>query len=308
MLRLAAVAGVGGGAGLYFVLWAVRQGKETNARARRRSQKFSWRAAATTLTCAMLLGGSVGVLGLHYLNARDAAAPLAGVTAVSPEPLTPEGSPTPIASPKPLPARILLQVPFTTQAPLGNWAQHQESCEAANLTMLVAYWKHDRSVIVDPKAADALIHQIDGWKTQLDLTNTLLGKLAHDHFGYAYQLVQNDPQVIRKQLSAGRPLLAEVRTHGLGNPNYPGYSTHYEQDGWSVPHFVVIIGYDAKGVFLNDPGISKGRGYHISFAQLTHAIADLDQHHPALNQGQVLLLIAPAAPPTPSPEPTPPGA
>lgn len=304
MLRLVA-AGVGGGAGLYFVVWAVRQGRAVRVRGRRRSHRVQWRALATVVTCAVLVGGSAGVLGLHYMNELNASAPLPGVTPISPEPLPPEGSPTPTpsASPKLFPAHILLQVPFTTQAPLGNWAQHQESCEAANLTMLVYYWRHDRSVVIDPKAADALIHQIDGWKTQLDLTNTLLGKLAHDHFGYGYRLVKNDPQVIREQLAAGRPLLAEVRTHGLGNSNYPGYTTHYEQAGWSVPHFVVIIGYDAKGVFLNDPGISKGRGYHISFAQLTHAIADLDQHHPALNQGQVLLLIAPAAQSAPSPGP-----
>jgi hypothetical protein len=88
-------------------------------------------------------------------------------------------------------------------------------------------------------------------------------------------------------------LLAEVRTHGLGNPHYPGYAGHYEQTGWSVPHFVLIIGYDDSGVWLNDPGISWGRGYHISYAQLAHAIDDLDQHHPALDEGQVLLLIAP---------------
>ena len=37
------------------------------------------------------------------------------------------------------------------------------------------------------------------------------------------------------------------------------------------------------------------RDSHISYAQLTHAIDDLDQHHPALDQGQVLLLIAPEA-------------
>ena len=36
-----------------------------------------------------------------------------------------------------------------------------------------------------------------------------------------------------------------------------------------------------------------GRGYHITYAQLTQAIDDLDKHHPALAQGQVLLLIAP---------------
>ena len=35
-------------------------------------------------------------------------------------------------------------------------------------------------------------------------------------------------------------------------------------------------------------------GYHITFAQLAHAIDDLDQHHPATyNEGQVLLVVAP---------------
>jgi hypothetical protein len=108
--------------------------------------------------------------------------------------------------------------------------------------------------------------------------------------------VPNTPETIREQLAAGRPLIAEVRTHGLGNVNYPGYRDHYEQTGWSVPHFIVIIGYDSTGVWLNDAGISKGRGYHISYAQLAHAISDLDQHHPNLAQGQVLLVIAPEAP------------
>jgi hypothetical protein len=52
-----------------------------------------------------------------------------------------------------------------------------------------------------------------------------------------------------------------------------------------VPHFIPIIGYDGTGVWLNDPGISWGRGCHISYAQLAHAIDSLDQHHNALNQG-----------------------
>jgi uncharacterized protein YvpB len=192
--------------------------------------------------------------------------------------------------------QVLLQVPFTTQAPLNNWAQHQESCEAATLTMLVAYWQKNASVVLDPRAADASINQIDSWKTQLDLNNTMMGQLAQQHFGYTYELVPNDPNVIAEQLAAGRPLIAEVRTHALGNSRYPGYSNHYEQNGYSVPHFILIIGYDATGVWLNDPGISWGRGYHISYAQLAHAIDSLDQHHPSLNQGQVLLLMAPEAP------------
>jgi hypothetical protein len=255
-----------------------------------------WGGVVIAVIAALVLGSGSGVVARHYLNQRSAAAPLAGVTTVHAQPLPVEVGPGTMPTPTPLPSQVLLQVPFTTQAPLNNWAQHQESCEAATLTMLVSYWQHSSAVVIDPHAADASINQIDKWKSQPDLNVTMMGELAEQHFGYAYRIVPNDPKVIAEQLSAGRPLIAEVRTHALGNPRYPGYSTHYEQNGYSVPHFILIIGYDSSGVWLNDPGISWGRGYHISYAQLAHAIDSLDQHHPALNQGQVLLLLAPEKP------------
>ena len=70
-------------------------------------------------------------------------------------------------TPTPLPNQVLLQVPFTTQAPLNNWAQHQESCEAANLTMVWLYWNRDPSLVIDPRTADNYIRMIDGWKSRL---------------------------------------------------------------------------------------------------------------------------------------------
>lgn len=250
---------------------------------------------ALAIVAALVLGAATGAIGLHYLK-RGVAKPLAGVTHVQAKPI-PTVGPGSEVTPVALPDHVLLQVPFTTQAPLNNWAQHQESCEAANLTMLWLYWHQDQSVVIDPHSADGYIATIDGWKPQPDLTDVMMGQLAEKHWGYSYRILPNDPKVIAEQLAAGRPLLAEVRTHGLGNSHYPGYTNHFEQTGWSVPHFVTIIGYDSAGVWLNDPGISWGRGYHITYAQLAHAIDDLDQHHPALAQGQVLLLIAPEAAP-----------
>ena len=254
-----------------------------------------WGRIAIAVVVAIALGGASGAIARDYINRADVR-PLPGVTKVHAQPIPTVGPGTEV-TPIALPDHVLLQVPFTTQAPLNNWAQHQESCEAANLTMLYLYWTKDTSVVIDSHAADSWIATIDSWKPGADLNDAQVGELAKQHWGFAYRLVPNDPNVIAQQLAAGRPLLAEVRTHGLGNAHYPGYSSHYEQSGWSVPHFVTIIGYDSTGVWLNDPGISWGRGYHITYAQLTHAIDDLDQHHPNLAQGQVLLLIAPEARP-----------
>jgi len=90
---------------------------------------------AAAVLVALLIGGAGGAAGRHYLNSKVASPPLPGVTAVRAQPIPTVGVGT-VVPPTVLPDHILLQVPFTTQAPLNNWAQHQESCEAANLTML----------------------------------------------------------------------------------------------------------------------------------------------------------------------------
>lgn len=46
-------------------------------------------------------------------------------------------------------------------------------------------------------------------------------------------------------------------------------------------------------MILNDPGITRGQGYHIKLDQLFHAITDLDIAYPDLNQGLVMLALAP---------------
>src|SRR2546422_2049830 len=76
---------------------------------------------------------------------------------------------------------------------------------------------------------------------------------------------------MKQQLALGRPLIVGVRTHGLGNPNYPGYRDHYEQAAYSVSHYLVVIGYDQSDTYiLNDPDrkstrLNSSHGY-ISYA------------------------------------------
>src|SRR6266567_1917777 len=44
-----------------------------------------------------------------------------------------------------LPVAVILKVPFTTQAPLNNWAQRQHTCEEASLLMVDRYLRGDHS-------------------------------------------------------------------------------------------------------------------------------------------------------------------
>lgn len=194
-----------------------------------------------------------------------------------------------------LPAAVSLPVPFTPQAPLGDWASHQHTCEEASLTMVDRYLHGDHSgSLIDPPTANAEINQITQWKPAQDLTSEQVGQVAQKYMGWAYKVLDASRINMKDQLALGRPLIVGVRTHGLGNPNYPGYASHYEQPGWSVSHYLVVTGYDQSDTYiLNDPGLTRGHGYHISYDQLMHAIDDLDQAYPSLNAGRVFLVLAP---------------
>ena len=198
-------------------------------------------------------------------------------------------------APASLPSAVSLPVPYTDQAPLGNWAQRQHTCEEASLFMVDRYLRGDHSgALVDPRTADAGINRITAWKPAVDLTTTQVGEVAKKHMGWGYEVLPADRLTMKQQLALGRPLIIGVRTHGLGNPNYPGYYSHYEQAAWSVSHYIVVAGYDqSDGFILNDPGITRGHGYHIKYDQLMHAIDDLDQAYPSLNSGLVFLVLAP---------------
>ena len=193
---------------------------------------------------------------------------------------------------------LRLAVPFTTQAPLGDWANHQESCEEANLAQVVAYWSGDHSTVLDPGTANRTINaltswQVKHWGSEDDLTDVRLGQLAEAYYGYQYEVLPLTDQAMHEQLKAGRPVILGVTTHGLGNPHYPGYAAHYLQRGYSVSHFITIVGYDGSSYVLNDPGLTPGRGYHVEYSQLLFAIGNLDEQHPNLNEGPVMLVIHP---------------
>lgn len=170
---------------------------------------------------------------------------------------------------------ILQTVPFTSQAPQGQWheAIYQDGCEEASLIMALA-WVTRTSVT--PQSAAADIKKISdheknsklGYHPDLSTEDTL--KLLKSYYRYKNAVVKNDVTVkdIIEELKNGRLIIAPTNGRLLNNPNFtPPGPPH---------HMLVIIGYDpATDQFItNDPGTRKGKSYRYSSQVLYNAIRD----------------------------------
>jgi hypothetical protein len=268
--------------------------------------QFGATAKVLLLVVVVVVSATGTVLVKHALGTGVSGTPdlsrLPPVTEVTPPLPSPTDSSTPTPSPPltPLPAAFRLGVPFTTQAPNGDWTKHQNSCEEANLLMVDAYWKGNRAGTLDPVAAekgiaDLVAWQLKNWGSEDDLTNQRLGQLAAEYYGYQYEVVPITEEAMKRSIVNGIPVVLGVTTHGLGNPHYPNFQTHHLVPGYSVSHYITLVGYDDQGFILNDPGITPGHGYHVIYSQLLFAIDNLDQQRPTLNEGRVMTLIRPKA-------------
>jgi hypothetical protein len=254
---------------------------------------------------AVVTGLGIAIFGLTTSGSVQATAPELVPFPVDYSP--PPGAAPPTATPYSgtVPAAVLLQVPFTTQAPLGNWNSHfyQESCEEAAAVMVRSYLQGNRAATLDGRQIDNELHMLVQWQIDngwgdgyKDLTMPEIGEMMKRVYGFSYKVTDATRDNVRQQLAQGRPVMVPVMTHSLNNPNYPGYRDHYNQPGSTVYHIVVVKGYDTAGVTLNDPGLTRGMDNKISYEGLFYAIDDVRLRAPNVGQvGRPMLVVAPSA-------------
>jgi len=193
-------------------------------------------------------------------------------------------SPSPTAPPTPA-ATAILDVPYTVQAPFGNWKFHEESCEEAALLMYRDFLLGDKRSDIPPGEADAALRaqkawEVQNWGAEVDLTIERTGQLAQAYWGYHYRVMPATIDSIKQSISAGHPVIVPVMTHSLQNPHY-GPKTVY--------HEVLVKGYDAGGVIANDAGVQEGRNWYYSWDVLFGAI---DAQAAKMNQGRLALVLS----------------
>ena len=198
------------------------------------------------------------------------------------------GKPDPLVRPSPSSSprqTAVLQVPYTVQAPRGNWKVFENACEEDAVLMYHDYLEGDHRADIPADEADPALRamqkwQVDNWGAEKDLTLDRTGQFAKAYYGYSYQVLPATIENIRAQVSAGRPVIIPVMTHSLQNPHY-GPQTVY--------HEVLIKGYKDDGVVTNDGGVQEGKNWFYSWSVMFGAI---DAQASKMNQGRLMLVLS----------------
>lgn len=170
---------------------------------------------------------------------------------------------------------ILLNIPFTSQAPFGNWAdaRQEDGCEEASVLM-VMHWVKETNLA--PEEALAVIISISDYELarfgefrETSLRDTgeriLRGYFGYDNFEIRYGINAED---IKEELYKGNAVIVPINGQLLFNPFYtpPG----------PRDHMIVIQGYDnnTKEFITNDPGTRNGEKFRYAEDLLFEAIQD----------------------------------
>lgn len=171
-----------------------------------------------------------------------------------------------------LPPQVLHAVPFSPQAPYGNWGNpYAEACEETSVAMVMA-WANGAGALA-PADADAIIRWLVayeeyhfGYHEDTAVRETL--KLITDSFRYPYARIEYaSADSIRHELARGNVVLLPVAGAILANPFYGALPPY---------HMVVAVGYDeeTREFIVHDPGTRRGEGFRYPYATIAAAIHD----------------------------------
>ncbi len=196
--------------------------------------------------------------------------------------------PKPIENPVVIKDSAVLSVPYTLQGPLNNLNIHEESCEEAAALMyhyfLEGQLTFNGSTVITPQLANDEMLAMKSWQVknygkEPDLSIEKLGQFMQQYYGYKYQTFKNvTKDDIKREISAGHPVMVPVMTHSLKNPNYGPVSVY---------HILVLKGYNAQNVIANDAGI-RGESIQYSWDILFSAI---DAQAPKMGQGREMVIV-----------------
>lgn len=170
-------------------------------------------------------------------------------------------------------AAVVHKVPFTSQAPFGDWSEpYKNFCEEASIAMVAHFiW----GVPLSSKIADLEMRIIQKFEQlvfgrAIDNNAEDVALVLKTLYGFKNVFIKeiSSEKDIIGQLDTGKVLIAPVAGRMLKNPYFtpPG----------PIYHILVIKGYDeVKKTFItNDPGTRRGENFSYGQKLLYEAIHD----------------------------------
>jgi len=188
------------------------------------------------------------------------------------------------------PAVLNLPIPFTSQAPTGNWdLVHNEDCEEAAAVMSNAYLTGNTAVVLPAAQVENEMTSLNNWEDahfgyHLDTTAQETAQMITDYYGLKATVQDGYTFAdIKAQLNLHHVVILPVNGRLIGNPNYT-------QPG-PIYHMLVIRGYTAAGLITDDSGTRKGQNYPYTFDTLRNAAADWDHSINTIDQNKKVMII-----------------
>jgi len=173
--------------------------------------------------------------------------------------------------PRPVQDKYSMSIPFTTQAPLGDWDNNKD-CEETSVLMVKAFFDGNTTERLPVNEVVTQLTAMKVWEDEnlgynRDTGARATARLAEEYVGlnveYIEEFIIDD---LKRALSEDKPVLLPMDASLLGNARYPAGVPFY--------HMVVITGFNGDNFFVHDPGTESGRGNIYSFETLKYSAAD----------------------------------
>jgi hypothetical protein len=196
--------------------------------------------------------------------------------------------PTPTTPPTKTPYIVLLEVPFTSQAPLGQWSDpvYQNACEEASILMTDLWINGTKSISVQDATTE--IKNLADFEdkrfgTFYDLSTPDTVQLMKEYYHYNKVEVKTNITAddIIQELLNGNIVIVPMNGQELHNPYYTGQGP--------AEHKILVKGYDFKTdkFITNDCGTRHGESYRYPKDVFFNAIRE----YPTGNQEPITSIV-----------------
>lgn len=192
-----------------------------------------------------------------------------------------------VETPAALPVEFNLAVPFTSQAPFGDWSMpYKEACEETSVMMVDAFYKGEEFTNLSAREAIRKLVEWEmgqfGYFEDTDTEETAL--ILRKYYGYDKVEVVYNPTIeqIKRAVFEGNPVIIPAAGRQLGN--------RYFQNPGPLYHMLVVRGWTKSGMIItNDPGTKRGEGYLYEPDVLMNAIHDWNKGN--IYEGEKVVIV-----------------